>query len=304
MFFLNKHFYILTIITVITKYTNSKLYKIISTIVKIFVFVNIIFFTVYIVYYSDFSSFISGISIYNDIIKPYIDFIINMWNNYITLKIEDTYIKNSNITKDHIVNDINVKIKEGVKESIKEIMDEVLDKIHEDELNSKANLLKYSALFGSTLFFVYFLLYLPGAGITPEELANYNWCNQSLIELKVHIVNFFSNSNNGGNGTSSTTITNSNINLPSPTESVITEASGSSLTPKGHGSPLGINTELSAFNPNPNITKIDVSTQTILDGITVSKMDKAIDMINHTLPVEANNIIRDRVNDFVINITD
>lgn len=90
--FLNKHFYILAIITTISKFTNTKIYQFVSWIVKIFVLANIIFGISYILYFTDLTAFYNNLSIYNDIIKPYVEFLTNLWNE-INISIEDNIIK-------------------------------------------------------------------------------------------------------------------------------------------------------------------------------------------------------------------
>jgi hypothetical protein len=94
--FINKHFYILLIISTVTKYTNNKFYKYISWLVKIFVFTNIIFGVGYIIYFSvEQHSFMNGVSIYKDLISNYIDYIINLWNDLINIDVEESIIKNT-----------------------------------------------------------------------------------------------------------------------------------------------------------------------------------------------------------------
>lgn len=71
--FLNKHFYLILIINTINKYLNTRYYKFISWLEKVFVIANIIFGISYILYFSFTEhSFNYGFSIYNDLISQYI----------------------------------------------------------------------------------------------------------------------------------------------------------------------------------------------------------------------------------------
>jgi len=193
--FLNKHFYIILIISTISKYTNNKFYKSFTWIIKIFIFANIIFGITYIIYFSvSEHSFVNGIAIYTDLISKYIDNLINLWNDLIKFNIEDSIIKNTSSNSKSGF-DLNVQVKEGMRDALKEVIDEALDKIHDEEIQANSNTLKQIALFSSLLFVGYFIFILPGSPISPEELTNFNWFNQGLIEFKLTvkdlIINFF-----------------------------------------------------------------------------------------------------------------
>ena len=255
--FLNKHYYIIIIISTIAKYTNNKFYKSIAWLIKLFIFANIIFGVGYILYFSlSESSFINGVSIYNDFIKYYLDSLLKFWNDLINIDIENTLIKNtSSLQKE----DINVQIKEGIKEALKEVIDEALDKMHEAETNNN-NLIKNIAFTSGVLFLSYFIFILPGPNINPEELIQYNWFNQSLIEFKINIFNLFGN--NGGSGNTGDT---------SIIESTISE---STIRPN---------------SPSPLTT--EASTQTVIDGLTVSRMIESMRIVERTIPEDAFSMI-------------
>jgi len=255
--FLNKHYYIIIIISTIAKYTNNKFYKSIAWLIKLFIFANIIFGVGYILYFSlSESSFINGVSIYNDFIKYYLDSLLKFWNDLINIDIENTLIKNtSSLQKE----DINVQIKEGIKEALKEVIDEALDKMHEAETNNN-NLIKNIAFTSGVLFLSYFIFILPGPNINPEELIQYNWFNQSLIEFKINIFNLFGN--NGGSGNTGDT---------SIIESTISE---STIRPN---------------SPSPLTT--EASTQTVIDGLTVSRMIESMSIVERTIPEDAFSMI-------------
>ena len=205
--FLNKHFYILPILSLLSKIRISKYYKITSWLIKLIIFINIIIGTGIIVYFTD---FVNPFSIYYDFLKPYIDLIKQYFKNLINL--EDTIssnIKDSKIIK----NQIKEGIKEGVKEAFGEILDEMKDELNESD-KAKSNLLTSVAVFGTTLFVFYLLFILPGSELSPLELSNYNWINQSLIEFKLNVINLFSkNPGPSGNTTPDNSPINPNINI-------------------------------------------------------------------------------------------
>lgn len=78
--FLNKHFYILLIISTITNYTNNKLYKSFIWLVKVFVILNILFGVGYIVYFSTLEHSINnGWSLYLDLINYYFNKVLSIF---------------------------------------------------------------------------------------------------------------------------------------------------------------------------------------------------------------------------------
>jgi len=139
-------------------------------------------------------------------------------------------------------------------EAVNELIDET-----DIKKEVESDLIRKSALIASVLFFAYFIFILPGPSISPEELTQYSWINQSLIESKILIkdlfVNLFNNPSNPGNpgGTEVSPIS------PSISEGV------STITP---------NTPIV-----PNIP-IETGTQTNLTGITVGRMVESFDNYN------------------------
>jgi hypothetical protein len=88
--FLNKHLYILAIISFISKSRKSIYYKIISWSIKLIILINILVGTGFIIYFTDFvNPFDKTFSFYYDILKPYIDFIKRLWHDIININIED-----------------------------------------------------------------------------------------------------------------------------------------------------------------------------------------------------------------------
>jgi hypothetical protein len=87
--FLNKHFYIVLIITTISKYTNTRFYQSFVWIIKVFVLANIIFGVGYILYYTvSEHSFTLALDVYRNLISNYFNSIINLWNDLMNIDLE------------------------------------------------------------------------------------------------------------------------------------------------------------------------------------------------------------------------
>jgi len=280
--FLNKHFYIILIISTISKYTNNKFYKSIIWLIKIIIFANIIFGIGYIIYFSlsGYHSFVNPFenvySFYYELLKPYIDSIKRLWNDLISFNnsIEDSFIKDN-------TNKIRNQVKDGIKDGIKEALDETLAQMHQEEANS--NLLKQIAFYSSVLFLGYFIFILPGSSISPEVLTQYNWLNQSLIEFKINIINLLTNT--GGNGGAG--------GGGADTASAISTVTGLKAT----NTPIISNAILTTASQNS-------STQTVLDGVQISRMLETMQIIDKSLPKEELTAILNHANSTIINITD
>jgi hypothetical protein len=275
--FLNKYLYLISILSIITsiysKLRGNKFYKILSSLIKLFLFVNLLVGTGFILYLTDFVTPLNTtLSIYSDYFQSYIEILTRLYNDLIKYNIEDSIISQVKET-----NNIKNQIKEGMKEGVKEAFDEIVTDL-QDDYNSKAksDLLKQVALFGSVLFIGYFLFILPGTAINPEELAQYNWMNQSLIELKQYLISyFFNNPGNPGGGVApqpggSTSITpDTPINpssTPQPVESpqispTNSITSGSTLSTVTPNTPV-----CGSAASNINLFTTDANTQTILEG--------------------------------------
>jgi uncharacterized membrane protein YqhA len=285
--FLNKYLYILSFISFIistkTQLNENKYFKLIVSIIRYLLIINFILGTSILIYFVDVvTPFNITLSLYNDILKPYIEFLKNMWSNLNNLSIEDSYLSNIK-ESNNIKNQIKEGMKEGIKEGMKEALDEVLSDMQEaEETKIKSKLYKNIAIFSSVMFLSYFFFVLPGSSISPEELTQYNMFNQSLIDLKIIvkdlILNFFSKPSNPG--------TSGGLTPPSPT--------------------LSLN--LSTITPNtPTVSPkslINVGTQTILDGQTVGKMVETTNILSDVLDKESDVLIKEGVNKIIKNITD
>jgi len=200
--YLNQYLFILSFLSFLTSFYSiikqNKLYKLLITILKILIIINIIVGTGFIIYFTDnFSPF--SLSFYYDILNTYLDFLKNLYNTLINYRIEDLIIEKVKSPDLELKNEIKLGVKQGIKEAFDEILTEVTEKNNQDN----TYLLKYLALTGSVIFFGYILFILPGSSISPEELTQFNWINQSLIEFKLSvkdlIVNYFKNPSNPGN---------------------------------------------------------------------------------------------------------
>jgi hypothetical protein len=182
--FLNKYLYLLSILSLLTSFyttiKQNKLYKILSNTIKLIVILNLVIGTGFILYFTDFSNNPFTLSFFYDIINSYFDYLKNLWNEFTNFSIEESFIKNVNSSGI----DIKTEIKEGVKQGVKEAFDEILTEVSEKNNSDNTYLFKQLALASSVIFFTYFLFILPGSSISPEDLTQYNWMNQSLIELK------------------------------------------------------------------------------------------------------------------------
>ena len=321
--FFNKYFYILPILSLFSKFKNNKVFSTINIIIKMLMILNIVMGVAIIVYFTDFITPVNTtFSIYNDLLEPYIEIIKSLWNKLINTfnnlinnfnNLEDSQIKKElqsvlNDSSESLTNNIKGQVKEGMKEAI----DEALAEMQEDKVNSE--LLKQLALISSGLLFVYFFFILPGTSITPEDLAQYNWINQSLIEFKINIINYFNNKP-GNPGTPSNinpinTVIKDTVDVgvspitPSTStgSSIATITQNSPVTPVASFSEFfktyesGVQTDTS--NVTNSIVQTDVSGSAL--GMVVAKMH----LLNNTLPQEVLDVANDVANNRIKSITD
>ena len=330
---LNKYIYLLPLFTLLSKLftsTNNKTLKIINRIIKIFIIINLVLGVSIILYLTDFSTPInSTYSIYYDLIEPYIELIKQLWtkliNNFNNLPDSTSISKNEleSLIKD-TSSQLKSEVKSGIKEGVKEIVDELLN---ENQLQSEANvpseansdLLRQLALYSSVLFFGYFFFVLPS---NPEALTEYNWVNQSLIELKFTFKEFIlylvSNPDNpgnpgapGNNGVVDSPISPGNLNagldtyFPLQTTNSVSSEGLSTVTPNTPRVPNITVSEAVSVGTQTVMTDIlSKQTQTSLDGRTVSKAVEVINILGDVLPEESTILILDSVNKNIIKITD
>jgi hypothetical protein len=147
---------------------------------------------------------------------------------------------------------------------------------------------------------------LAGSTVNPTDLVQYNWFNQSLIEIKISILNLFSNGNPIDPGSPD----NNGINLPinindlNPISPVLSEGSSvGHLSPTSTSSTSSLTPRLNSTNL-PIINTVDTSTQTDINGIGVGRMVETTNFLHDIL--EPNNKVRlqDFVDSTIKEITD
>jgi len=284
--FLNKYLYIVSLFSLVLslkrKLNDNKIYQIISQIIKVFIIINIILGTGMLIYFTDFRNPLNNtLLFYYDELKPYIEIIIKFKNDLLNLDIEESLI--SNIKESNTIKD---QVKIGIKEGVRESLEEILNELNSDlEVKTRNELYKNIALTGSILFFGYIIFILPGS---TENILEYNWLNQGLIELKVSVKElisyFISKPSDPGNPGDSNKIGTSNLISPqiSPSHSV---SSNSTITPTTH-----LSNPLTFGIFQSNRTK-EIGTQTTIDGIGVSRMVETVDILSDVLNYENSNLI-------------
>ena len=281
---LNKYFYILPILSVLSNIRKTKIFVTINNFIKLIILINIILGVSLILYFTDFSSSLNTTySIYADLLEPYIELIkhslnklIQFYNNLFNLKGSDS-----------LQNELKSVLTEStsqMKSELKSEMIDVLDKMREDDIQAIDNLLKRIAVVSGVIFLSYFIFILPSDAAV--DFTQYNWLNQSLINIKLSIIDLITKPSNPGNP-------GVDLNIPTPELNVIettVDANTSQLSPSATSS---ISDGMSTVTPNTPIPTIqtlseymDHSTQTPLQGLDVSKMAKLNRLIGESLSLE------------------
>jgi hypothetical protein len=247
-------------------------------------------------------------SIYYDLLEPYIEIIKNLWNKIIN---NFNFLKDSHKDIDSVINDsisqVKNEVKLGIKEGIKEALDETLTEIEMSEDLFK--LIKQIALISSGMFFIYFIFILPGS---TDTLNQYNWFNQSLIELKIAIKDLLINPVTPSNPGSPN---NPTINLDIPKSMV--DVGVSPIKTIYPNSPT-ISEGVSTITPNSPVTSInsnispiqtvseyvEASTQTHLQGLQVTRDIVSNETILSQLPPTSKESLKQSVNSIIRTITD
>jgi hypothetical protein len=275
--------------------------------------INIVLGVSVVLYFTDFVTPLNHTySIYNDLLEPYIEVIKHLWNKLLTYF--NNFINSEAVNTDSI-SQIKSEVKSGMKEAISEALNELQDDA------DVTGYLKQLALISSGVFFIYFIFILPGSGISVEDLTQYNWFNQSLIEIKIHIINYFSKP---GNPPTLPNIPDSPVSpisdistyFPKSTVDVgvspispvstspISPISTSQLSPLSEASTIIPNT-ITPNSPIQTLSEfVDAQTQTNIDGLTVSKMVESINVIQDALPKDSQDMIPIHVNKVITKITD
>ena len=193
---LNKYFYILPILSVLSNIRKTKIFVTINNFIKLIILINIILGVSLILYFTDFSSSLNTTySIYADLLEPYIELIkhslnklIQFYNNLFNLKGSDS-----------LQNELKSVLTEStsqMKSELKSEMIDVLDQMREDDIQAFDNLLKQLGLISAAGFLFYFIFILPSDAAV--DLTQYNWLNQTLINIKLTIIDLISKPQNPG----------------------------------------------------------------------------------------------------------
>jgi len=317
------------IISIWDRIKSTKLTKFLKGVFKILFFINIIFGIGVIVYYTDIITPINTTySIYIDLIEPYIQIIIHLYNEVINyyntiisqfkLFIRDLFqgeVISNQVSKsvEESIHKLDIKdeVKEGIKSGLKEIIQDLKDDL--DELDNKSDFFKQIIIFGTLLFGIYFIIILPN---NTEAIQDYNWFNTGLINIKLSIIDLFSKPNNPGTPSAPSTPSAPGTPIPairilvdvgvSPIVSpIISEGSNlATITPNTPILPIQTLSEFVGASTQTTVTGVDVSTQTYLDGIGVSKMVETTNILSGVLDKDSADIIKSGVNNIVQNITD
>lgn len=312
----NKVLLFLPLFSIFSIFSDNKIFKSINNIIKLLIIINIVLGVSVVLYFTDFVTPLNQtFSIYQDLLEPYIEVIKHLWNKLIT------YFNNFINSVAQPDSDSLSSIKNEVKTGMKEAITEALNELEAD--NTQYNLIKNIGLTSALLFMGYFIFFLPGTSITPDELTNFNWFNQSLIEIKIHIINYFNKPGNPPNpGNQLPNIPDSPISpvseistyFPNPKSTVdvgVSPIDNSHLSPLTMApiSPLSDSTIIpNTITPNSPIQTLseftDAQSQTYIDGLSVSKMVETVNILKDTLDPESADIIKDGVNKIIKNITD
>jgi hypothetical protein len=293
---LNKYIYLLPLFSLLSNLIDvkdNKFFNLIRILIKLFIIISIVFSVTLILYFTDLSTPINNTySLYYDLLEPYIEMLKHLWNkllSYFNNSITSTE-SNSQIKElESVLKDNTSLIRDQVKAGIKEGITEALN---EFDVEDKPNTLKNLALISSGLFFFYVIFVLPGPFITPDNLNQFNWFNQGLIEFKISVKDFIiqliSNSSKPGAGSSSSII---------PITPVISEGSLATITP---------NTPISNIQTLNQYTKEvrDISIQTNLNSISVSKLVESVNILADVLPEDSKELIVNHANKTINKITD
>jgi hypothetical protein len=252
--FLNRHLYLFSILSMISKFRKTNTYKVVNWIIKVIISLNIIFVSGLFVTLIDFETpFDTVYNLYMDLLSPYIEIIKAKAN--LLLKIVNSVDEVTDQPYDMQPYELlNKQYRSKPLPPIDNInyLDTVADVDTDVSFNAKD-----LAFFASVAFFAYFFLYLPGLNHVPAtELAQYSYLNQGLIEIKMAakdaIINLLFG--NGGGNPPSNPINPSD--LPGGSDISLTDgrtiSSGSDITvTQGVISPVDSNSPSPFNSPMP-----------------------------------------------------
>lgn len=209
--FLNRHLYILSIISLISKFRKTNTYKLVNWIIKIILALNIIFISGLFVTLVDFETpFDTVYNLYMDLLNPYIEIIKAKFN--LLLKIINSVDEMSDKPFDMQPYEL---LNKQYRSNPLPPIDNIINNNSLDTVSATQDDISFNyadlAFYAGIGFFAYFFLYLPGLNDVPAtELSQYNYLNQALIEIKMGakdvILNLLFGNNGGGNPPSDTGI--------------------------------------------------------------------------------------------------
>ena len=255
--FLNKYFYILPILSLFSTLRNTKLFHIFSIIIRIVIYLTVILNVGAILYFTDFINPIyNTLSLYRDLLEPYIELIKHFYNlikEYVNNILSSMNLSNKEDIKS-IIKDSTNEVKSSLKSEIKEALNEIIDDYDKAENQVKSNMLTTIFII-STIAAVIYVIYLPGYDVSNHDYAQYNWLNQSLIDMKIKIIDLFSKPSNPG--TSPGNPPHSPIDPPIDYNSPTTSHT---VTPKYFRSPINSPVSVDSHSPSPFPTPLPTPT--------------------------------------------
>jgi hypothetical protein len=313
---INKYLYILPFITMLNNikiFRDNKFYRVIYQIIKLLLIISIILSSIAILYFTDFTTPINNTySLYYDLLEPYIELIKHLWNKLLIyiksiLNFPDSTIQSKNELESFLkdsTSQIKAEVKEGIKEGIREGLADAID-----DLESNSDVLKPILIVTTGLFIFYIIFALPSEA---SDINSYNLINQSLINLKINIINLFSKPGNPGAGTAPTPLvvgdhpiteivedSTTSLNTIIPLET--SNSGGSDVTITQDSIPLKKELVEIAIQTENGIS---VGTQTIADGISIGKLEETYKMVHSVLPKKASDVIIETVNNKIKKISD
>jgi hypothetical protein len=240
----------------------------------------------------------------------YVEIIRNLWNKLITyfnnlfnLETQDS-LKNE---LKSVLTESTSQIKDELKSGMSAAIEDALDKMREDDIQAIDNLFIRIGIVSGVVFLSYFIFVLPSDAAI--DLTQYNWLNQSLINIKLSIIDLITKPSNPGNPG----VGGLDLNIPTTPELNVIKTTVDAVAPITQLSPclsdgsIGMST-VTPNTPIPTIQTlsefVDESTQTILDGVGVGKMVETVTIIRRTFTEEESDVLLSGVNQAIKNITD
>jgi hypothetical protein len=293
--FLNKHFYLLSIISYIARLRNSMYYKVISWVLKLVLIINLCITSGLMFSVLDLTTPLNVVyEFYNNLLSPYIDMI--------TSKYEE-------------ISNLNPKIETEYSNKFKVVNKEIINNDPTVEINetNRYNYIRW-LLFGAAVgIFLYVTFIVPGPSIDPGEINNYNAINRFFINSKIYIkdlfnaVNVIHNAgpvidtvNTGGQGPEGAIIFDADIPLSPVSDS------GSTVTQSPVASTSTVAETLDKGKEVASITPLtaEASTQTYLEAKTVSQLIEFREVICNALDTNEATEIKNKINKTIKTITD